>query len=418
MAHPAPGQATLRDGLLDGSNEDTDRLFLERVRLGLRLVNAGIATVFVGWIVVHPGELPLLSVIQALNFLVVATALSVLRDPRERAFNHAVGFSAYGVTIIATGAVGVVAGDATTPLLILVGMAVIGAVMVPWRPFWHLSGMALTIAVAAWTVIAVSPDRTVWLRNASAIIPTLIAAVYLSRAFTQQRLETMRAARERQNREAHLRDANQRLEREIEEHRKTEAALRFAMRELDHRVKNTLATVQSVVEQTLRSSPAIDEFRDAFGGRIQALARIHGALAGRKPEGLSVGELVDLIVGPYRHHADSIRVDCDGSFLPAELVRALGMALHELATNAAKHGALSITAGRVAISARTASDDGGRLRINWHEHGGPPVGEPARRGFGTRLIEEALAYETDGTVALRFPVDGLRCDIDLPIPPP
>jgi two-component sensor histidine kinase len=94
------------------------------------------------------------------------------------------------------------------------------------------------------------------------------------------------------------------------------------------------------------------------------------------------------------------------------------MALHELATNAAKHGALSINAGRVAISARTASDDGGRLRINWREHGGPPVGEPARRGFGTRLIEEALAYETDGTVALRFPVDGLRCDIDLPIPPP
>ena len=165
------------------------------------------------------------------------------------------------------------------------------------------------------------------------------------------------------------------------------------MRELDHRVKNTLATVQSVAEQTLRSSPAIDEFRDAFAGRIQALARIHGALAGRQPEGLSVGELVDLIVGPYRHHADSIRVDCDGSFLPAELVRALGMALHELATNAAKYGALSITAGQVAISARIASDDGGRLRINWREHGGPPVGEPARRGFGTRLIEEALAYE-------------------------
>jgi two-component sensor histidine kinase len=295
-------------------------------------------------------------------------------------------------------------------------MAVIGAVMVPWRPFWHLSGMALTIAVAAWTVIAVAPDRTIWLRNASAIIPTLIAAVYLSRAFTQQRLETMRAARERQSREAHLREANQRLEREIEEHHKTEAALRFAMRELDHRVKNTLATVQSVAEQTSRSSSAIGEFRDAFAGRIQALARIHGALAGRQPEGLSVGELVDLIVGPYRHHADSIRVDCDGSFIPAELVRALGMALHELATNAAKYGALSIAGGQVAVSGRIASDDGGRLRINWREHGGPLVGEPARRGFGTRLIEEALAYEGDGTVALRFPTDGLRCDIDLPIP--
>jgi len=95
-------------------------------------------------------------------------------------------------------------------------------------------------------------------------------------------------------------------------------------------------------------------------------------------------------------------------------VRSLGMALHELATNAAKYGALSNAGGRVAVAAR-AGDGGGRLRIDWSERGGPPTGEPDRRGFGTRLIEEALAHEAGGRVALSFPPDGLRCEIDLPI---
>ena len=418
VAHSAPGQAVPRDDALEESSEDGDRLFLERVRLGLGLVNAGIAAVFVGWIVVNPGELPMLSVIQALNFLVVAAALWVLRDPRERAFNRAVGLVAYAATIAATGGVGIVAGDSTTPLLILVGMAVIAAVIVPWQPLWHLAGMTMTILGAMWTVATVSSHSLAWLRNAGAIAPTLIAAVYLSRALGLQRAEATRAARDRRHREASLRDANRRLEREIEEHRKTEGALRFAMRELDHRVKNTLATVQSVAEQTIRSASSIEEFGEAFTGRIQALARIHGALASRRWEGLPLGELVELIVGPYRQRADSVRIDCDGGFVPAELVRALGMALHELATNAAKYGALSRDGGHVAIAARVDGTGDERLRVSWRERGGPPVGEPAHRGFGTRLIEEALAYETAGRVALAFAADGLSCDIDLPIRAP
>jgi two-component sensor histidine kinase len=393
-------------------------LYLERVQLGLRLVGAGIAAVFIGWIVVNPGQLPLLSVIQALNLLVVAAALRLLRDPPGAAFNRALGFAAYAATIVATGGVGIVAGDGTTPLLILVGMAVIAAVLIPWHPAWHLASMGLTIAVAIWTVATVSSWESLsWLRNAGAIVPTLVAAVYLSRMLSRQRAEAARAARERAQREASLREANRRLEREIEEHRGTEDALRVAMRELDHRVKNTLATVQSVADQTVRSSTSMDGFGEAFSGRIHALARIHGALADRRWEGLRFGELVDLVVGPYRRQADSVRIDCDGSFVPAELARTLGMALHELATNAARYGALSIPAGRVAVTARVAGDGGTRLLISWRESGGPPVKPPAQRGFGTRLIEEALAYETNGRVALAFPSDGLRCDLDLPIGP-
>ncbi len=416
MAYFAAGQAR-RDDLPGWLIEESDRLFLERLRLGMRLINAGIAAVFVGWIVVNRGALPLLSIVQAVNFTFVAAALWVMRDPRRHTFNLVVGFAAYSVTIFATGAVGIIASDATTPLLILVGMAVIGAVVVPWRAFWHLSGMALTIVSAIWTVTVVSPQPLFWLRDVGAIAPTLIAAVYLSRAFTRQRDEALLAGHEREQREARLTEANRRLEQEIEEHRKTEHALRLTTRELDHRVKNTLATVQSIAQQTQDASTTMEEFGAAFAGRIQALARIHGSLAGRQQEGLRVGELVELIVGPYRNRSDRVRIDCDGTVVPADLVRSLGMALHELATNAAKYGALSNAAGQVAISARADADGGGRLQINWSERGGPPTGEPKRRGFGTRLIEEALAYEAGGQVALRFPADGLHCEIDVPIHP-
>jgi len=417
VAHVAAGQAQ-REDLPDWLSEENDRWFLERLRLGLRLINVGIAAVFVGWLVVNRGALPILSVVQAVNFTVIAVALWVMRDPKRRTLNQVVGFVAYTVTIFATGAVGIIANDGTTPLLILVGMAVIAAVIVPWRPLWHLSGMVLTVVAAIWTVTVISPQPLFWLRNAGAIAPTLIAAVYLSRAFTRQRDDALLAARERAQREARLTEANRRLEREIDEHRKTERALRMTTRELDHRVKNTLATVQSIAQQTLHTSTTMDEFCEAFSGRIQALARIHGSLSGRHQEGLRVDELVELIVGPYRHQPDRVRIDCDGSFVPPDLVRSLGMALHELATNAAKYGALSNAAGRVAISARSAPDGGGRLHIDWSEQGGPPTDEPARRGFGTRLIEEALAHEAGGRVALRFPPDGLRCEIDLPLPAP
>src|SRR5512143_3877612 len=205
VAQSAPGQAGPRDDARNEPSEDIDRLFLERLRLGLRLVCAGIAAVFVGWIVVNPGALPLLSIVQALNFLVVAAALWVVRDPLRPTLNRVVGFAAYAVTIFATAAVGIVADDSTTPLLILAGMSVIAAVLVPWQPSWHLAGMALTVVAAAWTVATVVPSHSLyWLRNAGAIAPTLIAAVYLSRMLSRQRAESARAARERQSREARL----------------------------------------------------------------------------------------------------------------------------------------------------------------------------------------------------------------------
>ena len=125
----------------------------------------------------------------------------------------------------------------------------------------------------------------------------------------------------------------------------------------------------------------------------------------------------ELVVGPYRRHTDSVAIESDGTFLSSELVRVLGMALHELATNAAKYGALSTNEGRLAISSRVESNGSPRLHIWWSERGGPPVAAPARRGFGVQLIEEALAYEAEGCVRLQFPDEGLHCQIEIPVPP-
>jgi two-component sensor histidine kinase len=405
---------------LDGSPDPvgaSDRLLLDRIRLGLQLVLAGVAIVLVGELVVHRGARPLITLVQGTNFAVVALALNFVRESRGRPSNMAVGFAAYVVTIVSTGAVGILAGDAISPVVLMVGLSVVTGTLVPWSTGWQLLSVVVVAATAIWTVdMIVQSPQLFWVQYVGAIAPTLGSTVFITYALQRQRAAVERAERERRSREESLREANRRLEEEIKQHRKTEDALRFAIRELDHRVKNTLATVQAVADQTVRTSATMSEFSEAFYGRIQAIARIHTALAGRRWEGLTLTELIELVVGPYRHHAGSVAVECDGTFVSSELVRVLGMALHELATNAAKYGALSTRDGRVAISSRVDSNGADRLRICWSEHAGPPVRQPLHRGFGMKLIEEALVYETDGDVTLRFLPVGVRCEIQVPMP--
>jgi two-component sensor histidine kinase len=397
---------------------DGDRLLLDRARLGLKLILAGIAIVFVGALILRPRERLLVNVVQAANFVAVAAALRLLHESRGRIFNHVVGLAAYAATVIATGAVGIAARDATTPVVLCVGLAVVSGTLLPWSPWWQLSSVLVVTATAIWTVATVvESPRLFWLQYVGAIAPTLASTVLITYVLQRQRAVVERAEIERRSREKGLREANRQLEREIQEHRKTEETLRFAMRELDHRVKNTLATVQAVADQTLRSARTMSEFGDAFSGRIQAMARIHNALAERRWEGLTMAQLIELVVGPYRHHAESVLIQCDGTFVSSELIRVLGLTLHELATNAAKYGALSTKEGRVRISSRVDPAAASRLRIQWEELDGPAVREPARRGFGIRLIEEALAYEVEGRATLQFPSEGLRCQIDIPVAP-
>lgn len=176
--------------------------------------------------------------------------------------------------------------------------------------------------------------------------------------------------------------------------------------ELNHRVKNSLATVQSIVSQTLRGATDLSVARSAIDARIGSLARAHDLLTERNWAGAELGDVVARAVEPFaasqvRHVGPSIQVS------PRHAL-ALSMALHELATNAAKYGALSCRDGLVNL-AWTAS--AGALEVRWQECGGPPVIRPERRGFGTRLLTEGLVRELGGGTELDYRPDGVCCTI-------
>lgn len=186
---------------------------------------------------------------------------------------------------------------------------------------------------------------------------------------------------------------------------------RLLVRELSHRVKNVLATVQSVMFQTLEYSDSLAAFRSAFSKRLQALADTHTELLRSEWQNAHLDTLVEVTLRPYGDPAQPPWTLCgpDVELAPGQAI-AVSMALHELATNAAKHGALSTDEGRVGVK-WTLQPASGELEICWCERGGPPVTPPARKSFGLRLISEGLAHELDAKVDLAFEPDGLTCRI-------
>lgn len=215
---------------------------------------------------------------------------------------------------------------------------------------------------------------------------------------------------------------------DVTERRRTEARLRLTVGELNHRVKNTLATVQSLAAQTLRAPAGSDgaipaAARAAFEARLLALARSHDLLTREGWSGARLGELVALALAPHSSGAAGTRYSVGGPplYVQPRLAVPLAVALHELATNAARHGALSGPEGKVRVTWRQDPPLPGRtpmLRIRWVEQGGPRVeGPPKRRGFGTRLLEQGLARELGGSVRLEFRPTGLVCEIEAPLRP-
>ena len=181
---------------------------------------------------------------------------------------------------------------------------------------------------------------------------------------------------------------------DITERKLAEAHRELLVRELSHRVKNTLATVQAMASQTLRTASSPAAFRDAFGARLRAIAASHDLLVEADHSAVDLAELVRHQVGPYANDDGGTLVLEGGPLeLPGDVAHAMGLVLHELAGNASKYGALS-TAGTVRVS--WSRDGDGRLRLRWTERGGPPVAPPERRGFGTRLIEQTLSTEGGG----------------------
>ncbi len=181
---------------------------------------------------------------------------------------------------------------------------------------------------------------------------------------------------------------------------------RLLVGELNHRVKNTLATVQAIAFQTLKDETDIGQARRRFEARLMALARAHDLLTERNWVGAPLGRVVE----DATSHLPPDRFDVDGPdlSLSPRAALALSLALHELGTNAAKHGALSAAEGRVAIGWEVAD---GRLQLEWKEQGGPTVAAPTRRGFGSRMIERALGRDLGGSAELMFEADGLRCRV-------
>ena len=198
---------------------------------------------------------------------------------------------------------------------------------------------------------------------------------------------------------------------DITERKRAEDRQKLLVNELNHRVKNSLATVQSIAAQTLRSITSPEFFREAFESRLIALSHTHDLLTRESWEGASLREVVD---GELRAMAAEDRVTFDYASdlrLNPKAAVALGMGIHELATNAVKYGAWSVPGGEVIVAWR---QDGDLLRLSWTERGGPPVNNPTRRGFGARLLERGLAAELSGGVELTYDPTGLVCHMALP----
>jgi two-component sensor histidine kinase len=199
---------------------------------------------------------------------------------------------------------------------------------------------------------------------------------------------------------------------EIEHRRRIERHQNLLLDELNHRVKNTLATVQAMAMQTLRGVdlPA----RDAFLARLFALSSQHDLLTLDNWEGASFEGVVRRALRPWREDAHPrFTVGGPAVHLDPKQALALGMAFHELATNAAKYGAFSNDTGTVHVRWTV---EPGLLKLCWEECGGPAVGEPQRRGFGLRLVEYGLAREISGHVSLDFRPEGLLCEWDMKLP--
>ncbi len=199
-----------------------------------------------------------------------------------------------------------------------------------------------------------------------------------------------------------------------------EVRQQLLINELNHRVKNTLASVQYIVSQTLRNAATTEQAKGAFEARLMALSRAHDVLTRENWEGAGLSEIVAETIEPYRGLGESrFRIDGPQVRVQPRMALALAMAIQELATNAVKYGALSNAAGSVRLDWGIESGGGQpRLQLRWEEREGPAVAEPSKRGFGTRLIERGLAQDIDGEVRIDFAPSGVVCTLDAPLPQP
>jgi PAS domain S-box-containing protein len=199
-----------------------------------------------------------------------------------------------------------------------------------------------------------------------------------------------------------------------------EARSRMLIDELNHRVKNTLSTVQSIVWQTLRTTTDPKQIRQSIESRLSALSRSHDLLTREKWESAGLLDIAHDALEPFAGaggRADRIVITGENIRFPPKAALALGIAFNELATNAVKYGALSNAVGSIQISWTAETTPAGkRILLSWSERGGPPVPPPAHKGFGSRVLERGLAHELGGAVQLDYQPNGLICTMAIPLP--
>jgi PAS domain S-box-containing protein len=204
------------------------------------------------------------------------------------------------------------------------------------------------------------------------------------------------------------------IARDITERRRSEVQISVLAREAEHRAKNLLANVKAMVR--LSRADTLDSLKEAIEGRIEALANVHSLFARSRWTGAELGSLIRQELSPYSSDGE-MRTLIDGPtvMLNPDQAQTIAVALHELATNAAKYGALSGDKGRVRVEWSRSAGADGRIVLRWTEAGGPPVNPPTRKGFGTHVMETMIRHHEGGNVHLDWHAEGLVCEIALPV---
>lgn len=249
--------------------------------------------------------------------------------------------------------------------------------------------------------------------------------VFLERPFHPGTLvsvarSALRGRRRQYEARARLEDLHQgeeRLTSALDKEKRAAEHQRLLIDELNHRVKNTLATVQSISAQTLRTADTKEDARDALERRLLALSRAHDVLTRESWDGADLVEVIEKALEPYQISGENrLRITGPHVRVTPRMSLALAMAMHELATNAVKYGALANKTGTIDVSWNVTNGTAPpRLALRWTETGGPPVVPPRRRGFGSRLIERSLANDLDGQVEIAFAPTGVVCTVDAPV---
>ncbi len=299
-------------------------------------------------------------------------------------------------------------------------------------PLWKGSKFPLTACISGWVMLnnetAVIPDISVDDRiPQDAYRPTFVKSMVMTPVGRDQPLAAIGAywatgRQPTQDEINHLSALARATATAFENVRLvaslTEAVERrdFLIRELDHRVKNMLASVQAIARQTLKTAPSQERFVDSFNGRLMALSRAHVLLTKEAWKSASLSDIVFEALAPFKDAATRVQVSGPTIALGPVQAVAAHLALHELITNAMAHGALSVPDGDVALVWNVdPGANGPRLILSWHERGGPAVKPPSLRGMGMRLIEQGLPHALDGTCRVDFDPSGLRVEIVAPL---